>query len=76
MEVDLNKDFYLNSEMREIVNYLIDITFQCVLTATDDKCYKIKNAKSDEIKAEWVARQLRGCGFDTKPMGMCWGVLK
>ena len=67
------KDYYT----REEVQKLIDICFQCVLVATDSKnCYKIKNAKSDEIKAEWVARQLRGCGFDTEPMGISWGVLK
>lgn len=76
MQIDLDQTYYTNSEMREIVNKLIDITFQCVLTATDDRCYKIKNAKSDKIKAEWVAKQLRSCGFDTQPLGMCWGVLK
>ena len=76
MQINLDQAYYTNSEMREIINKLIDICFQCVLTATDDRCYKIKNSKSDEIKAEWVAKQLRGCGFDTEPMGMCWGVLK
>lgn len=76
MKIDLNKDFYLNSDMREIAQKLIDICFQCVLVATDEKCFKIKYAKSDEIKAEWVAKQLRGCGFDTEPMGMSWGKLK
>lgn len=65
------------SYTREEVQKLIDICFECVLVATDSKyCYKIKNAKSNEIKAEWVARQLRGCGFDTEPMGSSWGVLK
>lgn len=76
MTLDLKKDCYLNSEMREIVNKLVDICFQCVLVATDDSLPKIKNAKSNKIKAEWVAEQLRNCGFDTEPMGMCWGVLK
>ena len=74
--VNLEKNFYTNTEMREIAQELIDICFQCVLVATDDKCYKIKNAKNDEIKAEWVARQLRSCGFNTEPMGMSWGVLQ
>jgi hypothetical protein len=26
--------------------------------------------------AEWVAKQLRDCGFDTRPSGCSWGVLK
>jgi hypothetical protein len=29
-----------------------------------------------ERKAEWIAHQLRECGFDTEPMGISWGVLK
>lgn len=76
MRINLNKSWYLNSEMREIAQKLINICFSCVLYATDERCFKVKYAESDEIKAEWVARQLRGCGFDTEPMGMSWGVLK
>lgn len=29
-----------------------------------------------EKHMEWVAEQLRKCGFDTQPMGSSWGVLK
>lgn len=29
-----------------------------------------------DIAAEWVADQLRKCGFDTAPCGASWGVLK
>ena len=58
----------------EDVQKVIDICFECVLLATDKK-YKI-HKMSDEDKAEWVARQLRGCGYDTIPMGSKWGVLK
>lgn len=28
-----------------------------------------------ELAAEWTARQLRDCGFDTQPIGSSWGVL-
>lgn len=74
--IDLNKDYYTNNEMRKIAQKLINICFSCVLVATDEECYKIKYAESNEIKAEWVAKQLRSCGFDTEPMGMLWGRLK
>lgn len=30
----------------------------------------------NEQKAEYIARQLRSCGFDTYPCGALWGVLK
>lgn len=60
---------------KEDIQKLIDICFQCVLVATDDKNFKIKNG-TDEEKATWVARQLRLCGFDTEPLGSSWGVLK
>jgi hypothetical protein len=29
-----------------------------------------------EKKADWIAEQLRNCGFDTRPMGCSWGVLQ
>ena len=77
MSKNLNKSLYTNEEMREIVQDLIDICFQCVLLATSEDCYKIKYAKHNEPKAEWVARQLRGCGYDTESWpGTSWGVLK
>ena len=61
---------------------LIDLCFSIGLLISDTKgkdregneitLYK----KSNEEKAEWIARQLRACGFDTVPRGMSWGVLK
>ena len=55
---------------------LVDICFECVLTALDhehvEKFVKMTIAE----RAEWVARQLRECGFDTEPVGASWGSLK
>jgi len=41
-------------------------------------CYNdIMNKEQKLIdQANWVAEQLRGCGFDTTPCGSSWGVLK
>ena len=60
---------------KDDIQKLINICFECVLVATDDDNYKIKNGTNEE-KAAWVARQLRLCGYDTEPMGSSWGVLK
>ena len=57
---------------REDKQKLIDICFELVLVATQNKKFC---KKSNEEKAAWVARQLRLCGFDTEPMGASWGVL-
>ena len=60
---------------------LIDICFQLVLTATSQHPdisdeFKAKMQGSDnEYKANWVAEQLRACGYDTIPCGASWGVL-
>lgn len=59
--------------MEDKIQKLVDIAFDLVLTATSDKKFC---KKDNPEKAEWVARQLRLCGFDTFPVGMCWGVLK
>ena len=63
--------FYTKDDVQKLIN----ICFECVLIATDDKYPQLKNG-TDEEKAAWVARQLRLCGFDTEPMGMSWGRLK
>lgn len=55
---------------------LIDIMFQCVLLRHDPQYRAHFDAKTQEEMAEWVAHQLRECGFDTSPCGMSWGVLK
>lgn len=54
---------------------LIDICFQLVLTATDKQYVKRFIKMTTEQKADWVAKQLRGCGFDTSPCGASWGTL-
>lgn len=52
---------------------LIDICFQIGLTISDHR-YDL-HTKSNEEKADWIASQLRACGYDTKPIGSSWGVL-
>lgn len=54
---------------------LIDICFQLVLTCLDKKYVKNFIKMSQEQKAEWVAAQLKGCGFSTHPCGSSWGIL-
>lgn len=49
---------------------LIDIMFSVALTSAE---YKWKNR---EEHMEWVARQLKECGFPTIQMGSSWGVLE
>ena len=52
---------------------LVDIIFECVMIR---HMYKEKfDDMSREEMMEWVARQLRGCGFNTQPIGSSWGVL-
>jgi hypothetical protein len=51
---------------------LINICFELVMTAKDWKDFQ---SKSYEEIAEYVAKNLRGCGFDTEPCGSSWGVL-
>ena len=55
---------------------LVDLAFGLVLTITAKKHVDVFKNKSNEDKAEWVADQLRKCGFDTSPCGSSWGVLK
>ena len=52
---------------------LIDIMFQVGITIATYDCFRTMT--QDEI-AEWIAKQLRDCGFDTTPAGASWGVLK
>jgi hypothetical protein len=52
---------------------LVDICFQlCIFAATHDW---FKNQETDGV-AKWVADQLLGCGFPTKPCGASHGVLE
>lgn len=52
---------------------LINIMFQIGLTIHNSEWFQ---GKTNEEVAEWIASQLRECGFDTQPMGCSWGVLK
>lgn len=52
---------------------LVDLMFQLVLTSSENEFF---SGKLSREKAEWVAEQLRSHGFDTKPCGASWGVLK
>ena len=61
--------------MRTDSQKLIDICFQCVLTVLDHEHIETFQKMSIEERATWVASQLRACGFDTKPVGACWGAL-
>ena len=51
---------------------LLDIMFEIALTIKDNDSLNMKN---DEEMAEWVQRQLKLCGFESKPCGSSWGVL-
>jgi len=52
---------------------LIDIMFEIGLMIHNNEWF---NEKSNEEVAEWIREQLKMCGFDTKPIGSSWGVLK
>lgn len=62
---------------------LIDIMFQiglmihspCNREGTDDAKNWFATATEEDV-ANWIAENLRACGFDTEPIGMSWGVLK
>lgn len=55
---------------------LVDICFNIAMLLHDKKYKKHFDDMDREKLAEWVAHQLRGCGFDTFPCGASWGVLK
>ena len=52
---------------------LIDIMFQVGLTIHQ---YESFQKMTKEEVAEWIAKQLRDCGYDTEPMGASWAILK
>lgn len=54
---------------------LVTIAFQLVSTAFDPTNVAIISAMSHKERMEWVADNLRGCGFPTVPVGSNWGVL-
>ena len=64
----------MNEQSRE--QKLVDICFSCVLTVLNEKYRDSFIKMSQEERAEWVAKQLKGCGFPTEPSGASWGRLK
>jgi hypothetical protein len=63
----------MKGEIDEDKRKLVDILFQCVITTHMEK-KSFKNKTVEEM-AEWTARQLRECGFETVPLGSSWGHL-
>lgn len=53
---------------------LVDVCFEIGLTISDPKFKFTK--MTQEKRAEWIAKQLRLCGFDTEPVGASYGRLK
>lgn len=54
---------------------LVQICFELVLTATDDRNLQFFQGKSNDEKAAWVRQKLLDCGFETTPVGMNYGHL-
>jgi len=54
---------------------LVDICFEVASMISDKEYRHIFDEMSHEEKMEWVAKQLSGCGFKTRPCGCSWGVL-
>ncbi len=59
-----------NNRKRE--QNLVDIIFEVGMKA---HAREFGDA-SREAVAGWIAAQLKQCGFDTRPMGLSWGVLR
>lgn len=53
---------------------LVDICFELVSSLSYNPIWI--STVSHEDTMVWVAKQLRECGFDTRPVGLSWGVLK
>lgn len=54
---------------------LIDIMFQVAQHSALNWSSPDYYGDHQEKHMEWVAEQLRECGFDTRPVGSTWGVL-
>lgn len=54
---------------------LVDIMFQCILVRHDPNYRAHFDAKTQEEMAEWVTKQLAGCGFSSTACGLSWAVL-
>lgn len=63
------------------VNFSIAMMLYYALQGTatnraEENVSSVFKGMSREECMEWVAEQLRACGFDTQPCGASWGVLK
>lgn len=54
---------------------LIDLTFEITAMISNPIYSFLFAHKTQEERMDWVATQLRSCGFDTQPIGSSWGVL-
>ena len=54
---------------------LVDICFEIALMINDPKYRDGFSKLNGEDTAKYVSKQLEGCGFPTRPVGMSWGVL-
>lgn len=61
-------------ERREL-QVAVDAAFEMVGMVTDPRYQATFAAKSHEERMAWVAKQLRGVGIETTPMGASWGVV-
>lgn len=52
---------------------LVDLCFEIAITLQMNQKW-LKNQSREDI-GNWVAEQLKGCGFPTTPCGASWGVL-
>ena len=53
---------------------LVDICFSIGFAVNENQYHF--NRMTREDFGEWIAIQLRECGYDTEPVGSSWGVLK
>lgn len=56
---------------------LVDICFQLVLAARNERNKKFFEGKSNDEITDWVRERLRGCGYEISgPIGISWGILR
>lgn len=55
---------------------LVDLCFEIGMAAAKGFQNRLGLADDREQVANWIALNLRECGFDTAPMGMSHGVLR
>jgi len=67
----------MKTREQELVDLCFEIGLMLSTPGKDRNDIPYDMTKWDmEKKAEWIATQLRSCGFDTRPMGSSWGVLR